>query len=133
MSNEKKEKKTLTESFEGLTDPRNPEDILHKLIDIVAITILAMMCGANGWNEIELFGKSKERWLRTFLELPNGIPSHDTFNRVFSRLNSKEFHQCFMEWVSICMRKFREKSWHSMGKQQEELKEPAKIKNRFTS
>jgi predicted transposase YbfD/YdcC len=105
MSNEKKEKKTLMESFEGLTDPRTPDDIRHKLIDIVAITILAVMCGANGWNEIELFGKSKEIWLRTFLELPNGIPSHDTFNRVFSRLNSKEFHQCFMEWVSILYEK----------------------------
>lgn len=105
MSNEKKEKKTLIESFEGLTDPRTPDDILHKLIDIVAITILAMMCGANGWNEIELFGKSKESWLKTFLELPNGIPSHDTFNRVFSRLNSKEFHQCFMDWVSILYEK----------------------------
>jgi len=93
------------EIFESLTDPRNPDDILHKLIDIVGITILAMMCGANGWNYIELFGKSKETWLRTFLELPNGIPSHDTFNRVFSRLNSKEFHQCFMEWVSCLYEK----------------------------
>ncbi|MDR3584252.1 MAG: ISAs1 family transposase [Desulfosporosinus sp.] len=105
MSTEKKEKKTLIESFEGLVDPRNHDDILHKLIDIIAITILAMMCGANGWNEIELFGKSKESWLRTFLELPNGIPSHDTFNRVFSRLDPKEFHQCFMEWVSLLYEK----------------------------
>lgn len=101
MSNVKKEKKTLIESFEGLTDPRNPDDISHKLIDIIVITILAMLCGANTWNDIELFGKSKLIWLRTFLELPNGIPSHDTFNRVFSSLNPNEFHQCFMEWVSI--------------------------------
>ena len=101
MSNVKKEKKALIESFEGLTDPRNPDDISHKLIDIIVITILAMLCGANTWNDIELFGKSKLIWLRTFLELPNGIPSHDTFNRVFSSLNPNEFHQCFMEWVSI--------------------------------
>lgn len=105
MSNESKEKKTLTGTFDNLTDPRKPDDILHKLIDIVTITILAVMCGANGWNEIELFAKSKESWLRTFLELPNGIPSHDTFNRVFSSINSKEFHQCFMEWVSILCEK----------------------------
>lgn len=105
MSKESKEKKTLIETFDSITDPRKPDDILHKLIDIVAITILAVMCGANGWNEIELFGKSKESWLRTFLELPNGIPSHDTFNRVFSSISSKEFHQCFMEWVSILYEK----------------------------
>ena len=92
MNNVKKEKKALIESFEGLTDPRNPDDISHKLIDIIVITILAMLCGANTWNDIELFGKSKLIWLRTFLELPNGIPSHDTFNRVFSSLNPELKH-----------------------------------------
>lgn len=105
MSDNTKEKKTLIQCFEGLSDPRNPADIDHKLIDIVVIAILAMLCGANGFNQCENFGISKEKWLRKFLELPNGIPSHDTFNRVFSLLNPNEFHECFMEWVSTLYEK----------------------------
>ena len=98
-------KKTLVECFENLTDPRNISDISHKLNDIIVITILGILCGANGFNEIETFGKSKETWLRNFLELPNGIPSHDTFNRVLSALNTIEFHECFIEWVSTLYEK----------------------------
>lgn len=98
-------KKTLIESFEKLTDPRSKADIDHKLVDIIVITILAVLCGANGFNEIEDFGKSKEKWLRKFLELANGIPSHDTFNRVMSALNPIEFHACFADWVSTLYEK----------------------------
>ena len=99
-----KDKKTLAECFDGLEDPRKKE-VDHKFIDIMIITVLAVLCGANGFNEIEIFGKSKEKWLRTFLELNNGIPSHDTFNRVLSLINPKEFHNCFMDWVSTLYQK----------------------------
>ncbi len=73
------------------------------MIDILVIAILAVLCGADGFTEIEEFGKAKKEWLSKFLELPNGIPSHDTFGRVFTAIDSKEFHNAFIEWVnSIC-------------------------------
>lgn len=59
-----------------------------------------MICGANSWNEMESYANSKEEFLRSFLDLPNGIPSHDTFNRVFSNIDSNEFEKCFIQWVS---------------------------------
>jgi predicted transposase YbfD/YdcC len=68
--------------------------------DIIFITIAAVICGAETWNDIENYGKSKENWLRQYLQLPNGIPSHDTFNRFFSALNPEEFEKAFLEWVS---------------------------------
>lgn len=63
------------------------------------IGIIAVLCGAETWNNIEAYARSKESFLRKFLELPNGIPSHDTINRVFSIIDSKEFESCFIEWV----------------------------------
>ena len=63
------------------------------------VTILAVICGADGWTEVEAFGKSKRKWLKTFLELPNGIPSHDTFGRFFSLVNPKQFESCFLKWI----------------------------------
>lgn len=90
---------TLEAQFAELTDPRSDHTRRHKFIDIIIIAILAVICGADGWTDIELFGESKEGWLRKFLELPNGIPSHDTFGRVFSRLDAQEFQQCFINWV----------------------------------
>ena len=68
------------------------------MLDIVAIAICAVICGADSWVYVEMFGKSKEEWFRTFLDLPNGIPSHDTFGDVFSRLDPDRFQECFMEW-----------------------------------
>jgi predicted transposase YbfD/YdcC len=65
----------------------------------MVITICAVVCGADNWVEVELFGQSKEKWLRTFLELPHGIPSHDTFRRVFKRLDSEQFQQHFRAWI----------------------------------
>jgi predicted transposase YbfD/YdcC len=97
-------KKTLIESFENIEDPRE-SNISHTLIDIILIAILAILCGADGFNEIEDFGKSKEKWLKKYLKLRNGIPSHDTFNNVLSILEPKEFHNCFMEWVSFLQEK----------------------------
>jgi hypothetical protein len=77
--------------FENLTDPRIERSKEHLLIDIVAIAILAVISGADGWVSIELYGKAKYEWLKGFLELPNGIPSHDTFSRVFARIKPKQF------------------------------------------
>jgi hypothetical protein len=70
---------TIEEHFGKVRDPRIERTKEHKLIDILVIAICAVICGAEGWVDIENYGKSKKKWLNTFLELPNGIPSHDTF------------------------------------------------------
>ncbi len=90
---------TLQSIFEGIEDPRVERTKRHQLLDIILIAILGVLCGAEGWVEIEAFGKTKEAWLNTFLELPNGIPSHDTFGRVFARIDPKQFEECFLNWV----------------------------------
>ena len=82
-----------------MEDPRVERTKRHKLLDILAIAICASICGADSWVHIEMFGKSKEEWFRTFLELPNGIPSQDTFGEVFSRLDPEQCQSCFMEWT----------------------------------
>jgi hypothetical protein len=71
----------------------------HLLEDILFITIAAVIYGAETWNDIENYGKSKESWLRQYLQLPNGIPSHDTFNRFFSALDPDAFEQAFQSWI----------------------------------
>ena len=86
--------------FDNLTDPRIDRQKRHKLIDILVITLCATICGADSWLLIEEFGKARKDWLGEFLELPNGIPSHDTFSRVFSLLDPGEFFSCFTPWVS---------------------------------
>jgi predicted transposase YbfD/YdcC len=85
--------------FGELPDPRAQHSIEHLLIDIVMITICAVICGAESWVEIENYGIAKQEWLKTFLELPNGIPSHDTIARVFARLRPERLQQCFLNWV----------------------------------
>ena len=89
---------SIMEYFGALEDPRIDRCKQHQLLDIVAIAICAVICGADSWVYVEMFGKSKEEWFRTFLDLPNGIPSHDTFGDVFSRLDPDRFQECFMEW-----------------------------------
>jgi predicted transposase YbfD/YdcC len=89
----------IEQYFGNLTDPRVDRTKRHKLLDIIVITICGVICGADDWVNIEMFGKAKLEWLKTFLELPNGIPSHDTFGRVFAALNPQEFENSFMEWV----------------------------------
>lgn len=89
----------LLRLFDELEDPRMERTKLHALSDILVITICAVICGADEWTEIELFGKSKKKWFETFLTLPNGIPSHDTFARVFSRLDPAQMEQCFQRWI----------------------------------
>ena len=85
--------------FSCLPDPRIDRCKEHLLEDIIFITIAAVICGAETWNEIEDYGKAKESWLRQYFRLPNGIPSHDTFNRFFSALNPDAFEEAFLSWI----------------------------------
>ena len=90
---------TIEEHFGNITDPRVERTKLHKLIDILVIAICAVICGCDSWEDIATFGEAKQEWFATYLELPNCIPSHDTFNRVFGRLNPDEFRSSFMAWI----------------------------------
>ena len=90
---------SIMDYFETLEDPRIDRRQRHQLLDIMAIAICAVICGADSWVYIELFGKSKLAWFQTFLELPHGIPSHDTFGDVCSRLDPEQFQQCCMAWT----------------------------------
>lgn len=90
---------SIVEHFEELVDPRIERQKQHKLLDIMVIAICAVLCGANDWVAVETFGKAKEAWFRRFLELPNGIPSHDTFGRVFALLSPRQFQECFLSWI----------------------------------
>ena len=85
--------------FSQMPDPRIDRCKAHLLEDIIFITIAAVISGAETWNDIELYGRTKEAWLREYLRLPNGIPSHDTFNRFFSLLNPAVFESAFLSWV----------------------------------
>ena len=90
---------SLEQHFGSLEDPRVDRTKLHELLDILVIAICAAICGADGWVDVELFGNAKLNWLCQFLTLPNGIPSHDTFGRVFARLDPEQFEICFLNWV----------------------------------
>jgi predicted transposase YbfD/YdcC len=93
--------RSIEAHFQGLQDPRRHTlNQRHKFIDILVIAICGAICGANDWVAVATFGKAKEDWLRTFLELPHGIPSHDTFTDVFTKLSPEQFQQCFISWVS---------------------------------
>jgi predicted transposase YbfD/YdcC len=95
---QKKPQGTIAAHFAELEDPRW-YNITHQLLDILVIAICAAICGADGWGDVELFGKTREGWLRGLLELPNGIPSDDTFRRVFAALDAEQFQTCFMNWI----------------------------------
>jgi len=91
------------EHFSTIEDPRLNRKKLHKLIDILVITLCATICGAETWEDIETFGYAKYDWFKSFLELPNGIPSHDTLWRVFSLLNPEQFEKNFIAWMKSCV------------------------------
>jgi hypothetical protein len=91
---------SFLEHFANLNDPRIERSKEHLLKDIIAIAILAIISGADGWVAIEAYGNAKYEWLKSFLELPNGIPSHDTFSRVFARIEPQQFQEGFLSWVN---------------------------------
>ena len=90
---------SLSEHFETLSDPRKSGLVDHQLMDILTITVCAVICGANNWVEVELFGQRRQRWLEQFLKLSHGIPSHDTFGRVFALVSAEAFQAHFAQWM----------------------------------
>jgi predicted transposase YbfD/YdcC len=90
----------LLRAFAELEDPRMDRTKKHSLSDILTISICAVICGADGWVQVEEFANCKKKWFRTFLDLANGIPSHDTFGRVFAMLSPEAFEECFIAWIN---------------------------------
>jgi len=90
---------TIAEHFSGVQDPRVERTKEHPLVNIIVIAICGVICGADSWVDIEHFGRAKADWLAQFLELENGIPAHDTFGRVFARLDPEEFQAGFVSWI----------------------------------
>lgn len=95
--------RSIVECFEDLPDPRVERTRVHKLVDILVIGLCSMLTGGDGFDDMEVLGEAKQKWLKKLLELPAGIPSHDTFNRVFSALDPHAFADCFVQWVKgVC-------------------------------
>ncbi len=115
----------LSSIFSQIDDPRRDLTKLHQLNDILLIGIISVICGADSWNEMELYAQEKEDFLCTFLGLPNGIPSHDTFNRVFSAIDSRQFEACFIEWVKSISKLVPKEVIAMMVKPLEELNQKA--------
>jgi len=90
---------SLLHHFADLGDPRSDHTKLHGLLDIIALTLCAVVSGAECWTDVETYGEEKFDWLGTFLDLPNGIPSHDTLGRVFASMDSAAFQECFLSWM----------------------------------
>lgn len=95
---------SLEECFSDLPDPRVQGRCDHKLMDLIIITVCVVICGADSWTGVETFAKAKEEWLRQYLELPKGIPAHDTLGRVFASLNAEAFQAGFSRWVEAVFR-----------------------------
>jgi len=91
---------SLQEAFSSLEDPRIERHKRHQLLDIIVLTICAVVSGTEGWEAIEAFGKEKQDWLRQWIALENGIPSHDCIARLMSRLPAEEVSACFSRWVN---------------------------------
>jgi len=106
MSDQKKnlpKVRPLVECFEGLPDPRMDRTKRHKLVDILVMGLCSQLTGGDSFTDMEDFSRVRVDWFKTFLELPNGVPSHDTFNRVFSAIDPHAFLECFAQWVQgVC-------------------------------
>lgn len=96
---EKSRKLSLITILKEVPDPRIDRRKLHSLSDVLSIAICALLCGADSFEDMEVFGEAKSDWFETFLELPHGVPSHDTFNRVFAAIDPEKFLECFMRWT----------------------------------
>jgi hypothetical protein len=94
----------LIDFFKDIKDPRVERNKAYPLIEVIVITLLAVMAFAEGWEDIEKYGKAKETWLKKFLPLQHGIPKHDVYHRVFTRLKSEAIAACFMAWVRAIKR-----------------------------
>jgi predicted transposase YbfD/YdcC len=97
--NAQQQDQLISQLFSAVEDPRVVGRTKHLLIDILVIAVMGALCGAESFEDLELFGEVKQEWLQTFLSLPNGIPSHDTFARVFARINPAQFHESFLRWT----------------------------------
>ena len=91
----------LQDCFKSIQDPRVERRRVHQLYDILTIAILSTIAGGEGWEDMETYGLIKQNWLSTFLALPNGIPSPDTFRRMFERINPKQLEHCFEQWMRL--------------------------------
>jgi len=107
--------KNIVDHFGDLPDPRE-DNRRHLLIDIIAIVICASICGAEKWDDIEVFARAKEGWLRRFLTLPHGIPSHDTIARVFARIDPQALNERFLSWISAVNPKYTRETVNIDGK-----------------
>lgn len=96
----------IRDFFSDITEPRDSNK-RHKLLDIITIALCGVICGADSWEDIEEFGSTKREWFETFLELPHGIPGHDTFARVFASMDPKEFQEAFLRWVEAIQKTTR--------------------------
>jgi predicted transposase YbfD/YdcC len=93
----------IPRAFVSLADPRRA-NIIHKFTDMLTIALLATICGADGWVAVVAYARAKESWLKTFLELPAGIPAHDTFGRLFARIQPDAFEKCFQAWIQTLVK-----------------------------
>jgi predicted transposase YbfD/YdcC len=118
----------LFESLTEIDDPRREHQKFHSLFDILVISICAVICGTEHWTEIEEFGEAKQEWFASFLELDNGIPSHDTFRRVFILLETDKLKEVFIDWINSAISLSKGALVHIDGKNLCGSKEPIKGK-----
>lgn len=104
------------EFFEGITDPRRDQGKRHSLSDMLALAICAVLSGADNWVEIEEYSRIKYEWFKTWLDLPHGIPSHDTFTDIFARIDPKELESSFQTWIESIVGKLKPETVHIDGK-----------------